>query len=200
MDSRAKSNYYILIIALIIGFIVLALGLVKNKNTICNASSLDNKKYLVQDLDDKDEASYLLSVVRRRIFIICDYLLKNIDKYPQYSTYIKQFCDRIQNIVLKENTANNKFTSYTVNKGDEMVLCLRSNKTGDLHDINLIMYVVIHELAHIACPEINHTPLFTELFIFYLKIAIDLGVYNKVNYQINPKEYCGITIQENILK
>ncbi|XWV26111.1 putative metallopeptidase WLM domain protein [Tupanvirus soda lake] len=163
-------------------------------------SRLNNREYLVQNLENKEEATYMLSIIHKRIFILRDYLEKNIDKYPEFKEYIKQFCDRINGLVLLENAPDGKYTSYTVNKGDEIALCLRSRKNGELHDLNLIMYVVIHELAHVACPEIDHTELFKKIFIFFLNMAILLKIYKKIDYQKYPHEYCGLTINENLLK
>jgi len=163
-------------------------------------SDLDNREYLVQNLEDKEEAAYILSIVRKRIYILRDYFEKNMDKYPEYKEYIKQFCQRIKNMTLQENAPDGRYTSYTVNKGEEIALCLRSRKTGKLHDINIIMYVVLHELAHVACPEIDHTELFKKIFVFFLKVSFVLKIYKKADYHINPHEYCGITINENLLK
>lgn len=163
-------------------------------------SNLDNKNYLVQNLENKEEATYILSDVYRRIFILRDYLRDHINNYPEFRPYIKQFCDKIKNLTLHENAPNSKYTSYTVNKGEQIALCLRSKENSKLHNINLVMYVAIHELAHVACPEINHTDLFKKIFIFFLKIAVILGIYEKMDYQDSPEEYCGLTINENLFK
>jgi predicted metal-dependent hydrolase len=163
-------------------------------------SDLNNIEYLVQNLEDKKEATDILSLVHKRIYMLKNYLEKNMDNYPEYKPYIKQFCLKINNLILMENSPDGKYTSYTVNKGDEIVLCLRSKRSKELHDLNLIMYVVLHELAHVACPEIDHTELFKKIFIFFIKIAVQLGIYENVNYQIDPHEYCGIIINENLLK
>lgn len=145
------------------------------------------------------EAAVMLSVIYKRIFILRDYLETNIHYYPEYAEYISQFCHRINDVVLKENRPGGKYTSYTVNKGDKIYLCLRSKKTEQLHDINLVTYVTIHELAHIACPELNHTPLFKEIFVFFLKISVALGIYQPVDYKEFPEEYCGLLIDEYLL-
>lgn len=192
----------ILQILIVILFIILLyyFNKISKSEAVYVKSRLDNREYLVQNLEDKEEATYMLSVIYKRIFILRDYFKENIDKYPEYKPYLKQFCERIKNLVLMENAPDGRYTSYTVNKGDEIALCLRSRKTGKLHDINLIMYVVIHELAHVACPEIDHTELFKKIFIFLLKISIELKIYKKVDYQIDPHEYCGLTINENLLR
>ncbi len=172
----------------------------KNSETIYMKSGLNNRRYLVQKLRNKEKATDILGIVHNRIFILRDYLEKNMDKYPEYKPYIKQFCSRIDNLVLTENSPDGKYTSYTVNKGEEMVLCLRSKKSKELHDLNLVMYVVLHELAHIACPEIDHTELFKKIFMFLIKIAVELDIYELVDYQIDPHEYCGMIINENLFK
>ena len=141
----------------------------------------------------------MLATVDQRIEILRSYLEKNINQYPHFRPYIQQFLTRIKGVRLVENPPDGKYTSFTVNKGEEIALCLRSTDTGELHDINLVMYVVLHELAHVACPEIDHTPLFKEIFVFFLNIAIKLGIYSKVNYKAHPEKYCGLTINENLL-
>lgn len=165
-------------------------------------SEYDNKGYLVRNLPDKEEASYMLSVIRAKIFTLKNYLGDNMNdkSMVEFKPYIEQFDVRIKNLVLIENAPDGNFTSYTVNKGEEIALCLRSKKTGELHDINLVMYVVLHELAHVGCPEIDHTELFKKIFIFFLETAKDIGIYKYVNYNLNPHEYCGLTISENLLK
>ena len=65
--------------------------------------------------------------------------------------------------VIKEGIDNPSYTSYTINKGQEMAVCLRSKNDKKIHDINEIMYVIIHEISHIACPELGHTKLFLKI-------------------------------------
>ena len=165
-------------------------------------SDLNKKEYLVQNLEGKEEASYMLSVIHQRIFTLRDYLKNNanINENKNFKPYIEQFINRISNVSLYENPPDGNYTSFTVNKGDEIALCLRSKNTSKLHDLNLIMYVVLHELSHVACPELDHTELFKKIFTFFLETAIKLNIYKKVDYSIDPHEYCGMTINENLLK
>ncbi|AGC02036.1 putative metallopeptidase WLM [Acanthamoeba polyphaga moumouvirus] len=193
---------YILLQLLIVGILVVLiyyLGKKSKSEAIYVKSNADNKEYLVQNLENKEEAAYMLSIINKRINILKEYLQKNINKYPEYKPYIEQFCKRINGIVLYENPPNGKYTSFTVNKGDEIALCLRSKNNYHLHDLNLIMYVVIHELAHVACPEVDHTELFKKIFIFLLTISINIDIYTKQDYEKYPEEYCGLTINENLL-
>ena len=162
-------------------------------------SSLDNRNYKVINNDDKEEAAYILSVIAQKIKKLREYLVINVKKYPEYGTYILLMNRRLGKVILSENEPNGRETSYTLNKGEEISLCLKSQKTGEFHDFNLIMYIVLHELSHVACPELQHTELFKKIFIFIIQVACDIGIYTYINYNINPHEYCGITITENLL-
>ena len=52
---------------------------------------------------------------------------KNKDtKYKEYKIYIDRLKTRINNVNISENSGKGSDTSYSVNKGDELVLCLRS--------------------------------------------------------------------------
>ena len=64
-------------------------------------------------------------------------------------------------------------------------------------DPNTLMYVAIHELAHIATKEIGHTPNFWRNFKFLLTQAKLINVYNPIDYKNEPQEYCGMTIKDN---
>lgn len=190
-----------LLIVIIIGLIYYFITKMMIDGTYTK-SKLDNKEYLVQDLDGKEKASEILSIVKHKIDKLRDHFLrsKNNPEYKKYQKYIDQFCDRIKHVKLYENAPGGEYTSSTENKGEEIALCLRSNKDGDLHDLNVITYVVLHELSHVACPEIDHTQLFKEIFKFFIVVSVNIGIYKIENYAQNPTEYCGMTIRENLIK
>ena len=193
----------LLVQILILASIIILFSFFKkiNKNeAVYVKSDLNNKKYFVQNNDEKYNCAYILSIIDIKITTLKKYLSENIDKYPDFAIYIKQFCSRVNRLVLYENKSGSKYTSYTINKGEEMVLCLRSKTTGNLHDVNLITYVVLHELSHIACPELNHTNLFKRIFKFFIEIVVKINIYKNINYAEEPMEYCGMTINENLVK
>ena len=173
---------------------------------IMNNSSLvkfevDGDAVLVRDTPDKNESAKLLSELINRMYALKKFVVGNIDNYPEYKDYINQFNENFNKNRTKiyETSLNSEYTSYSINKGEELVFCLRSKSTGKLHDINLLMYVAVHELAHTACPETGHTPLFNKIFKFLLEIAIDTKVYYYEDYASNPIEYCGMKLYTNIL-
>lgn len=109
---------------------------------------------------------------------------------------------RIANTEFMENPLkrpNAKFTSYTINKGEQIVLCLRDPITQTIHEFDRLMYVVVHEAAHVVCPETGHTPFFRTTFAQLLVAAIKAGVLVKTDYQNQPMEYCGISISERVI-
>lgn len=200
MSTKPKSNIvlYLVIFAISILGIYTLLRINKSNGSYVR-SSLNGKEYYVRDYDNKEEAAYMLSVVDERLMILKRHLLSNINSYDKYRPYIMKFCEKIDNLFIYENSLEDEMTSYTVNKGDETVICLRSkNQFGKLHDINLITYVALHEVSHIACPEIDHTDLFKEIFKFFIDVSSKIGIYKKVDYQLDPTEYCGLVIHDKL--
>lgn len=171
-------------------------------------SQIDGKYYLVRNVKDKQRASNLLSKLKRDIFRLNDHLMSNIDSGDNYKNnkqYILQLNKNIQDMYIRESSSYSLQTSYTVNKGESIIFCIRSkdiNKylnTDNIHDYNIIMYVTLHEIAHVACPEYGHTPLFNSIFRFFCEEGIKLGIYNKEDFKSNPVEYCGMTINDSII-
>lgn len=172
-----------------------------NKDVVYMESDIDNNVYLVRDMKNKLVAANLLAKIKRNIDILVSALMSKKDKeYKEYEPYISQLNERIKGCIISENGGDSIYTSYSVNKGEQIIFCLRSKKNdNELHDLNLMMYVVLHELAHVACPEYDHTPLFKKIFAFITKVAIELDLYKKIDFSKNPMEYCGMTITDSII-
>jgi predicted metal-dependent hydrolase len=187
------------LIAIII--IIIYLFLFHNKKNVILIEGRDNNKYLVYNDEKKSESALLLGDIINNMFKLKDYLYENIDKYPEFEPYIKQLYRNLnkERSLIYENDPNSKLTSFSVNKGEEIAFCLKSKKTGKIHDLNLLMYVALHEMAHIACPEIGHGALFRKIFKFLTEIAIEINIYKLDNYETNNIEYCGMMLTSNIL-
>lgn len=100
-----------------------------------------------------------------------------------------------------ETTPDAKYTSYSVNKGEKIVFCLRDKKEGEtLVKENIMTFVSIHELAHLMTKSIGHEPEFWSNFKLLLKISIDNGLYKNIDFNSTPKPYCGINITDTPLK
>jgi hypothetical protein len=196
-----------LIFLIIIIFIVLILFFKINYSKMTYIkSTIDNKYYLVRDLPDKIIACNMLAKIKENINKLILYLDENKDtKYKEYKIYIDRLKTRINNVNISENSGKGSDTSYSVNKGDELVLCLRSKiNYNEFHNLNLIYYVVLHEISHIASPVYeseynNHGPIFKKVFSFLTNIALDLNLYHKIEFDKKPEEYCGIYINQSII-
>ena len=162
-------------------------------------SDIDDKLYLVRDRSDRHHACNMLARLRQNIFKLVNHVKANRDKHQSMDPYILQLFNRIQNVIIRENSSRSKYTSYCINKGEEIVFCLRIRKHGKLHDINLLMYVVIHEISHVACPEEGHTDLFNQIFEFLCRIGITMGLYKKIPFNDSPVDYCGMMITDSIV-
>jgi predicted metal-dependent hydrolase len=195
-------NLIYVLFLVIVAVIVFVLYNDKKKGLVMVESNLDGKFYLVQNKPNKQDIANLLASIRKKMLQLSDHLYNNQDKeeFKKYKEYIGQLNDRIRSIVISENGADENSTSYSINKGEQIVFCVRSkDKMGEVHDINLIMYVVIHELAHVACPEYGHTALFNKIFKFMLNQAIELKIYSYIDFKKKPEEYCGMMITTSII-
>ncbi len=190
----------------IIFIIIIIFFKITNPNMTFEKSDVDNRYYMVRNLKDKYAASNILAYNREKILKLIQYLYENKDtKYNEYKIYIDRLVRKIIDVNIVENNGEGKETSYSVNKGDELVLCLRSKIDKDiLHNNNIIFYVILHELSHIASPEYeddynNHGPVFKKIFSFLTSIAVDLGMYERIDFASKSEEYCGIYITESII-
>lgn len=157
-------------------------------------SSVDNQKYLVRNLPDKQEAADRLARTRAKLLR----LIKELKAAHPDKAFVKQLavfdCSPAR---FSESTPDASYTSYSVNKGEKVYMCLRQrNEKEELVDENIITFVAIHELAHIGTPEIGHTPSFWNNFGWLLKEAEAMKVYEFTNFAAHPVEYCGIKITD----
>lgn len=188
-----------ILIAIVIIFIYILYRIKKDRLTLVEANN--NVKYMVyNDRLKRDSANKLAELVNK-MFKLKNHLVDNMEKFPDYKEYIILLRDNFDEhkTSIYENSPDSDLTSYSVNKGEELAFCLKSKKTGELHDINLLMYVGMHEMAHIACPEIGHGDLFKKIFRFIALQAIEIGLYRKEDYSQSPVEYCGMTLSSTIV-
>lgn len=166
-------------------------------------SAINGKKYLVRNMDDKQEAADLLAFVSTRLSYLVGYVISNSSKYPDKSEEIKMLQKRFNPDKISErgNGFNyGELSTYTVNKGESMVFCLRTRDSDEaLHDRNTLLFVAIHELGHVASKSEGHNDEFKRNNEFLLKAAIESGIYRYHDFAQNPKMYCGVKISSNVI-
>jgi hypothetical protein len=206
-------NLSVVIPLLIIALVFIAIYFIKReKDMVYVKSDIDNEMYMVRRETDRQEASNMLATLKKNIYEITKYMMKKLEnektakenRYIEFKPYILQLNEKIKNVEIRESSSNSVYTSYTVNKGEQIIFCIRSKDidkalNGKIHDINLLMYVTLHEISHVACPEYDHTPLFKKIFHFICEEAIELGIYKKIPFNEVSHEYCGMQINDSII-
>jgi len=169
----------------------------KTGDLVYVTSEVDGQQCLVRDLPDKQQACNMLSKIRQNMMVLTNHLYK---EYPD-DPAIHRLKQRYDPYKIIETISGDKNTSYTINKGEKMVLCLRARDGHEkLERENTMMFVSLHELAHIMSKSIGHEDdEFWRNFKFILKHAQNLGMYNNVNYQQEPVKYCGMMITDSPL-
>jgi hypothetical protein len=129
-------------------------------------SSVDGSTYDVQDLPNKQGAADMLATIRANIEKVKEYYGQDEFKTDRPAAL---FIERYKPQNMMENAVTSGETSYSENKGEKIVLCLR-DKTNPpnypLVDMNTVMFVVLHEMAHLMTEELSdgkHTAEFLSL-------------------------------------
>lgn len=194
---------YIQYIAFIITLSIFSIILTKwimstflNFNEIDYVKGHDNRKYLVLNLHDKREAADKLADINNLMLTI----IRELETLPHESVTldqrkcIGQMRRRFKSNLI-ENAPGGKTTSYTLNKGDSIYMCLRTGEADNkIIDDNTLIFVALHELSHIMTQSIGHTFEFWGNFRFILSHAIQRGHYKYFPYHLAPKKYCGSKI------
>lgn len=163
----------------------------RNSDQVYITSLVDNNKYLVNNTYKKHDVSDAIAKLNQNMKSLIERLSNKEIK--------KKLEDRTQNTEFMENAKKfppKKETSYTVNKGDRVVLCVVDYSTMELYDMNTLMYVVIHELAHIANDTIGHDDSFYSIFNYLLQESIFTGIYSFYNFDKLPQHYCGLELKK----
>lgn len=190
--------------SLLISILIILIYIFFFKNDVeLKKVDVNGQKVLVRKTEDYEDSAILLAELIKRMYLLRDYLVENknnelFSEFKEYITLLEKNFNRNRTVIY-ENNLNSDLTSYNVNKGEQLVFCLRCKKTKNLHHVNLLVYVAVHEMAHSGCPELGHTPLFNRIFHFFLNEAIKIKIYKYENYQTNPVMYCGMKLNTNIL-
>ena len=109
-------------------FSVLVLGIIYNVATFNRdytkvTSNIDNKEYLVRKLPDKVQAADMLARINGDLTKLVQ-ILQHEDREG-----VEQLKDYFDPNNITENGPNGKYKAYSVNKGEQLSLCLRNAKT-----------------------------------------------------------------------
>jgi len=163
-------------------------------NLKCIISSVDGNKYCVREREKLELAANLLAQVTQKMKDMVAYMNKKHPSDPRTIRLIEGFNPK----KISETLPTSELTAYSENKGEKIAFCLNTKKEGNrLIDINTLTFVALHELSHIMTKSIGHKQEFWQNFKFLLENAKEAGIYTPIDYKKNPKEYCGMKINDN---
>lgn len=159
-------------------------------------SEVDGQSYLVQKREDSGAAADLIASVTRDMVALVRHMVSKFPDDPDVTRLANNFDPR----KISEGSATSGYTSYTVDKGARMVMCVRqADEAGTFVDKNVILYVAIHEMGHVMTAELGHTDTFWSNNKRLLHEAIQEGIYTKTDFATAPTAYCGIEIKNSIV-
>ena len=160
----------------------------------CIISSKDGNRYCVRERAKLELAADRLAEVRARLDATVDHIRRN----AQGEEGMRRICDRYKPNKIMETLPTSEHTAYTENKGKKIAFCLDTERTGGkLIDINTLTFVGLHEISHIGCKSVGHTPEYWSVFKSVLRHAVAAGAYHPVDYSKQPSRYCGMEITDN---
>jgi hypothetical protein len=163
-------------------------------NLKCIISDVDGERYCVRENPKMEKAADLLAKVTQRCKDLVAYCAK---KYPDDEN-VQRLVQKFNPTKISETLPTSEFTAYSENKGEKLAFCLNKKKNNpELIDINTLVFVATHELAHIMTVSEGHKREFWSNFKFLLENAKAAGLYNPVDYKKDPQAYCGMDITDN---
>lgn len=205
----------ILIVAVLI---IAILGLIfyvgySDYNVVYIKSGLDGQYYKIHRAhNNKQLAADTLAYINARNMDLFRYLknkylvgqneVSNIDpNFPLKQEMVRRLLFLYDPNELGENSPLNwkNETSYTINKGEEMRICLRKKLAEEdvFHKFHTIYFVVLHELAHVIAIGHGHEDEFWIKFKWLLQEAKAAGLHDPINYEDDPLTYCGLYVDYN---
>lgn len=176
---------------------------------VCNLDSCYNVR---TDIENVDETVRLLNEIDLMIERLT-YCMKT--KYcgkpgkPALidNPYMKMLTDNIIDKYKKENMIENStndttLTSFVTDKGKLFAICTRlSSGTGRHHDLELLKFIALHELSHIAnsLPGTeNHGDEFWKTFKLIHKEALENGLCTNIRTKSGTITYCnGLVLNDS---
>lgn len=187
----------IVFIVIITFFIIITLIIVERNELFIEyrKARMNNIEYGIQEKFNKsDEAVELLAELHQYM----QTFIKDLNnKYPT-DERVKRLVSKFKNCKIQESPDKDDESSYTINKGELMAICLRHKKEEHhFHDYNTLLFVIIHELSHIASISEGHNSEFITNFKWLLQEAKKMGYYEPIDYRTSPMTYCGVKVTNN---
>jgi hypothetical protein len=150
--------------------------------------AFDGRSYMVRDAPHKRETADMLA----RLNAKAEELIVRLTRDHPRDVSVRRLAHRYRPSALSEGLLASNMSSYTINKGEQIVLCMRTRDPSDvLFPEDVLFYVVLHELAHVASLSEGHGNEFDKNFNFLLKTAAG---YKMIENRLVGLDYCGVYI------
>ena len=164
----------------------------------CVISDVNGKTYCVRDRAHVQQAADMFARVADKCTTFVSQLAA---KFPQ-NPDVQRLAQKYNPNVLVETLPTSEFTAFSEDKGRKVALCINRDDKSDagndrIAKFNTVMFVAIHELAHIMTVAEGHPSVFWKNFRFLLAQAHQMNIMHMVDYKNNPEPYCGMTLSDN---
>lgn len=184
--------------------IILGWGLTRAKhNGVYVRSSVDGNSYWVQPGNAEEKANQL-GALNLKIMRLLE-VLQPLANDPERGHVVRRLTRVYDDSIMSEAEVSPGMTSYTINKR-HIKVCLRSRDSQQSAiDPNLLVYVLLHELAHVGnwTPEgiaiDGHGPEFLAIFQLLVTAAVQAQIYTLEDYELTPEMYCGLLLNSQVL-
>lgn len=182
----------ILFILILICVIFLRYGIEALENRYSNVSK--KSYYIREELPNSDETADVIG----KLELFIDKFIAYLDSKVPNDKRVKRLKDRLYDVKIEESPMEKDVSSYTINKGELISMCVRHKKKNKtFHDYQTLLFVLIHELAHVASISKGHNREFMTNFKFLLEHAVESKMYYAQDYSNSPITYCGVKVTNN---
>ena len=147
-------DYYILLIIIFISFLYYIFN-------YQNCKIFNDSKYCINKESDDKKFKTLIKLKKN-----FDSLIKYLNDNHKQHIVTKNINENYKSDIIITELSNHKAIAYTKNKGEEISVCLLDEEKK----FNALMFVSIHELAHIGTKDIGHTFKFCENFRYVVEL------------------------------
>ena len=166
-----------------------AIALVGAWYVLCRCDIIWLQGFKVKDREDAMNAADFLKALTTRIEKLISSPAHALD--PR----IQRIRDRWNGTLSELDGKRAGNIAHSVGKRD-ISICIR-DPDGTLADENAAMFVVIHELAHVASRSIGHTDEFWDAMRFLLELGEYTGAYNYTDHDREHTMLCGKKLGSN---
>ena len=189
---------YIYCVAFIIVLVILVLYIIQSYEAFLefqNSTLLGQQIGIQETLPEPDRAFRIIESNFDKVYKFVNKLDEN---HPDNED-VQRLVRRMDNVRIEESKDEEGTSSYTVNKGELISVCVRYKPANEnFHNDNTLWFVLMHELAHVMSISEGHGPEFVKNFKFLLKESESMGIYEPVDYSNNNNiVYCGVRVTNN---